>query len=77
MHYRRKYEACKSKIDNLRDENVFFELKVKTTIFYFFQIRKHIFNSKRILHLCLNFCPYFVIIITVIKKEIRGHSSVT
>ena len=29
------------------------------------------------MHLCLNFCPYFVILITVIKKDIRGHSSVT
>ena len=35
MHYIRKYEAFKSTIENLRHENVFFELKVKTTIFFF------------------------------------------
>ena len=45
MHYRRKYEACKSKIENLRDENVFFELKVKTTIF--FQIYKLFFVTSQ------------------------------
>ena len=43
MHYRRKYETCKSKIENLRDENVFFELKVKTTNYSFFQIDKLFF----------------------------------
>ena len=47
MNYRRKYEACKSKIENLRDENVFFELKVKTTIFYFFQIDKLFFVTSQ------------------------------
>ena len=47
MNYRRKYEAFKSKIENLRDENVFFELKVKTTNFYFFQIDKLVFVTSQ------------------------------
>ncbi len=49
MHFRRKYEACKSKTETLRDENVFFEFKVKTTSFYFFlQIYKLFFVTCRI-----------------------------
>ena len=45
MHYRRKYEACKSKIENLRDVNVFFELKVKTI--FFLQIDKLFFVTSQ------------------------------
>ena len=40
IHHRRKYEACKSKTETLRDENAFLELKVKTTNFDLFQIYK-------------------------------------
>ena len=40
MHYRRKYEACKSKTETLRGENAFLELKVKTTNFDLFLIYK-------------------------------------
>ena len=40
MHYRRKYEACKSKTETLRDETAFLGLKVKTTNFDLFQIYK-------------------------------------
>ena len=47
MQYRRTYEACKSNIENLRDENVFFELKVKTTNFNFFQIDKLFFVTSQ------------------------------
>ena len=35
------------KIENLKDENVFFELKVKTTIFYFLQIDKLFFVTSQ------------------------------
>ena len=38
MHFSRKSEACQSKTETLRDENVFLELKVKTNSFYLFQI---------------------------------------
>ena len=38
MHFPRKYEACKSKTETLRGENVFLELKVKTNSFCLFQI---------------------------------------
>ena len=37
----------------------------------------YIFLIQNVLHLCLNVCPYFVLLITVVKKDIRGHSSVT
>ena len=40
MHYKRKYEACNSKTETLRDEDAFLELKVKTTNFDLFQIYK-------------------------------------
>ena len=40
MHFPRTYEACKSKSETLRDENVFLELKVKTDRFYLYQIYK-------------------------------------
>ena len=41
MHYRQKYEACKSKTETLKDENVFLpKFKVKTESFYLFQIHK-------------------------------------
>ena len=40
MHFLRKYEACTSKTETLRDENVFLELKVRTESFYLFQIYK-------------------------------------
>ena len=42
MHYRRKYEACKSKTETLRDENVFlkFKDKVETESFYLFKIHE-------------------------------------
>ena len=43
MHYRRKYEACKSKTETLRDENVFLKFKVKTESFYLFQIHNKLF----------------------------------
>ena len=43
MHFRRKYEACKSKTETLRDQNVFFELKVKTKSFFLLQIYKLFF----------------------------------
>ena len=33
MHFSRKYEASKSKTETLRDENLFLELKVRTTNF--------------------------------------------
>ena len=38
MHFPRKYEACKSNTETLRDKNVFLELKVKTNSFYLFQM---------------------------------------
>ena len=40
MHFSRKYEVCKSKTEQLRDENLFWELKVRTTSFELFQIHK-------------------------------------
>ena len=40
MHFPRKYDACKSKTEKLRDENVSLELKVRTESFYLFQIYK-------------------------------------
>ena len=40
MHFPRKYEACKSKTEILRDDNVFLELNVRTEGFYLFQIHK-------------------------------------
>ena len=40
MHLRRKYEACKSNIETLRDENAFLELKVRTKFVDIFQIYK-------------------------------------
>ena len=40
MHFPRKYEACKSKTETLRDENVFLELKVRTESFYLYHIYK-------------------------------------
>ena len=38
MHFPRKYEACKSKTETLRGENVFLEMKVRTESFYLFKI---------------------------------------
>ena len=41
MHYRQKYEVCKSKTETLKDENVLLpKFKVKTESFYLFQIHK-------------------------------------
>ena len=40
MHFPRKYEACKSKTETLRDENVFLELKVRTESFNLYQMYK-------------------------------------
>ena len=65
MHYRRKYEACKSKTETLRDENVFLKYKVKTDFFFKFQIPKFfivIFQTFIVpthrVSLCVRACTY-------------------
>ena len=40
MHFRRKYEACESKVETLRDANAFLELKVRKKCFDIFQFHR-------------------------------------
>ena len=70
MHSPRKYEACKSKPETLREEDVFLELKVRTKSFYLFQIYK-LFIAICQTFILPNYSVYYSFRLSLVFNSIR------